>query len=225
MIIALPSRFQSSVYSLVNVESWVMQFEVFNKHFPKHSQGSFGWVRKHSFEVHHNTTFVYLLPGSHSSEFPPKLFFNRSRWLFRQKSVFYLYNFLLFYYYCSTITVSIIIKIIIKSKARLVFSNVLIRMIRKSQIFHHSESPLSKSVKLFFYFVYLIVTEKEENPEPLRGAQKNIFSLWLVSYESTTPREKYFISPRKTFGVLFLLLLEKKNELHWELKCYSWKYL
>lgn len=43
------------------------------------------------------------------------------------------------------IIVTIIIKIIIKSKARLVFSNVLIRMIRKSQFFTHSKSNKKKS--------------------------------------------------------------------------------
>lgn len=70
----------------------------------------------------------------------------------------------------------------------------------KSQFFTHSKSPLSRSVKsyFFFYFVYLIVTEKEENPE---RAEKYIFSLWLVSYESTTAtrREKNIIRTSREF--------------------------
>jgi hypothetical protein len=69
--------------------SYAMQCWVFNKHFPKHSQGSFD-VGAKTLVSRCTTTplFVYLLPGLTLPDFPPKLFFNRSRWLFRQNPSF-----------------------------------------------------------------------------------------------------------------------------------------
>lgn len=59
-----------------------------------------------------------------------------------------------------------------KSKTRLVFSIVLVRMIFKITILHPIQSHhYQEAHQQSFYFRYLIVTEKEENPREARQAQ------------------------------------------------------
>lgn len=121
-----------------------------------------------------------------------------------------------------TIIITVIIKIIMKSKTRLVFSIVLVRMIFKITILHPIQSHhYQEAHQQSFYFEYLIVTEKEENPREARQAQagrqqlteKYIFTLTCFVWINNTTRKIFYITPKKaaTFRVLFLLLLEKKK--------------
>lgn len=106
-----------------------------------------------------NSFFVSLIPADFLS-------------LFKRTSFIYTIFFYLTIIAIITIIITVIIKIIMKSKTRLVFSIVLVRMIFKITILHPIQSHhYQEAHQQSFYFEYLIVTEKEENPREARQAQ------------------------------------------------------
>lgn len=114
-----------------------------------------------------------------------------------------------------------------KSKTRLVFSIVLVRMIFKITILHPIQSHhYQEAHQQSFYFEYLIVTEKEENPREARqaragkaAAHRKIyfhFDLFRMNQQHHEKNILYHPEKSSNFPSIIFIVIGEKNirEVH-----------